>query len=220
MGVVDDAVEDGVGLPLSPLRKRRPLACPAAGQRQPFRGWPTSNWNGRHQIGIIGRHEFAIGRRLASEYALRALTTDPSDSLWRPLQGLVGLGPPLFRIRGTESLQGLPGAFVGRHRTRPGVCRLNAGRGKAEPAGQPGHRRSNRAGSCHTLRNVHAMKSEQQRGAMVPRGTMARACEGKGRMRHRAIRHQPSLVVGGAVGRDGRFSATRVPIPHDRWQAG
>src|SRR5215467_11035888 len=42
---------------------------PAVERLPPLQGWPTSNRNGRHQIGISGRLHSGIGGRLPPEYA-------------------------------------------------------------------------------------------------------------------------------------------------------
>src|SRR6516225_10724324 len=44
---------------------------PAVERLPPFQGWPTSNRNGRDQIGISGRLYSGIGGRLPPEYAAK-----------------------------------------------------------------------------------------------------------------------------------------------------
>src|SRR5262249_5431136 len=53
------------------LTSRAPSTRPAVERLPPSQGWPTSNRNGRDQIGISGRLHSGIGGRLPPEYAVK-----------------------------------------------------------------------------------------------------------------------------------------------------
>ena len=56
-----------------PDEQGAPSTRPAVERLPPLQGWPTSNRNGRDQIGISGRLHSGIGGRLRPEYADKQL---------------------------------------------------------------------------------------------------------------------------------------------------
>ena len=65
-----DTLSAGIGSPTRhwSVTDRRPLTRPAV-ERPPPQGWPTSDRNGRHHVGIGGRLHLGISGRLAPESA-------------------------------------------------------------------------------------------------------------------------------------------------------
>jgi hypothetical protein len=65
----------------SPSRpdEKKTAHLPSGRATPPPQGWPTSDRNGRHQIGISGRHSLGMPGRLAPEYAMMRVAATDAD---------------------------------------------------------------------------------------------------------------------------------------------
>ena len=154
------------------LTRGQTAHLPSGRATPPPQGWPTSDQNGRLQIGISGRHHIGMPGRLAPEYAERTLAhlaKTTSRWLYRPATSAAPAAPWVGEVVDTSAPPAGYNSVMQPVRTKAGATRQalpceTARRcsASASSSGWRGDADASTVGDCHQA--AEAQRARQRAG--------------------------------------------------------